>query len=178
MSAASFGTGFVGAANAETFATRCVNAKGYFLVHASTAAPVPTPTPGPPPTPTPQRDASGRLYGDTERVYCSFPNSPNPHLAKVELAAMPCSQGGGVILGPRPEDPVGPDAPTVATVARVAGCPQTRRQIRRSTTATLEPAASWRGRRACERGEPLRSWRRPRASPAAIRPPRKGEPSA
>jgi len=94
MSAASFGTGFVGAANAETFATRCMNAKGYFLVHASQAAP------GPPPTPTPQRDASGRLYGDGERVYCSFPNSPNPHLAKVELAAMPCSQGGGVILGP------------------------------------------------------------------------------
>ena len=51
-------------------------------------------------TPTAKRDASGRQYSDGEQVSCSFPNSPNPHLAKVELTARACSQSGGTILGP------------------------------------------------------------------------------
>ena len=37
MAAASFGTGPVGAANAEAFAARCMNARGYYRVPASQA---------------------------------------------------------------------------------------------------------------------------------------------
>ena len=48
----------------------------------------------------PVSDAVGRIYGPDDRVFCSFPNSANPHLVKVELAARPCAVGGGVILGP------------------------------------------------------------------------------
>ena len=40
MAAASFGTGPVGAANAEAFAARCMNARGYDRVPASQPRPV------------------------------------------------------------------------------------------------------------------------------------------
>jgi hypothetical protein len=33
-------------------------------------------------------------------IICSFPGSPNPHLARVEMAASSCTGSGGTILGP------------------------------------------------------------------------------
>jgi hypothetical protein len=98
MASGTFGRGIlIPAVNASEFAGRCMQAHGWIWAVASGGW---APSAAPAPTPTPQRDASGRQYGDSERVYCSFPNSSNPHLAKVELAAMPCSRGGGIILGP------------------------------------------------------------------------------
>ena len=84
------------AIEAQAFATRCMAAKGWALATTSSGyAPAPAPV-----VVTPQRDAAGRQYGDDERVFCSFPNAANPHIAKVDLAARVCSQGGGTILGP------------------------------------------------------------------------------
>ena len=48
----------------------------------------------------PNRDPAGRQYNRGDRVTCSFPNSPNPNLAKVELTSAGCTQSGGVIVGP------------------------------------------------------------------------------
>lgn len=94
MAAASFGGGIVGAANADSFAIRCMNTKGFYRVPVSQAAPVRPvmTTTGPPP---PMRDASGATYSGGEMVLCKFPdNEP------VKFSARTCSQGHGTILGP------------------------------------------------------------------------------
>jgi len=95
MSAASFGPGPLGTANAQAFAQRCMNSKGFTLRSATQLYAVPARPPEPDP---PMRDAQGRDYQANDKVRCSFSNGETI----VTFPAQTCVRGRGTILGPPP----------------------------------------------------------------------------
>ena len=71
------------AIEAQDFATRCMNAKGFYLVTASTLSPTGATT-----------YSRGKAYGVDERVTCQRRDG-----SQVGDLAGPCVNGGGTILG-------------------------------------------------------------------------------
>lgn len=94
--AISFGGGFVGQANAQSFYERCLQARGYVAVPVTTRVGSRTGIMPSSIVPTPMRDASGREYKDDERVMCQMSSTNSP----VDFPAKTCAQGGGSIVGP------------------------------------------------------------------------------
>jgi hypothetical protein len=82
MSAASFSGGIQGAGEAQAFMGRCMNARGYYPVSASTLGPRRAVT-----------YSRGVAYDADARVMCQVGAGPVPMLAGA------CVNGGGTIIG-------------------------------------------------------------------------------
>jgi len=90
MAAASFGGGWVGAGEAQAFAERCMNAKGFYATRASALYKEPPVVSGP------MTGAKGEIYAPDAKVTCYFESNG----AKTTFTAAICARGGGKILGP------------------------------------------------------------------------------
>ena len=86
MVAPTFSRGvLIPAIEAQEFATRCMNAKGFYLVTASSVG-----------QPRPAWDTTGKIYPPEEMVLCVFPDRSGSTTTK----AKSCLSGGGTIAGP------------------------------------------------------------------------------
>lgn len=84
MAAASFGTGPAASANAQAFAIRCMNARGYSLVNAAVSNNTFAP---------PIRDAKGAVYAPGAPVICRLPNGQ-----QANMVARECVRNSGAVI--------------------------------------------------------------------------------